>query len=205
MYTVRTPGILVFVCIAPLVLASLARGGDTTAVRAWAARLLGLIFAPLALLLISPLIPLAGGSLVLHTVLLLAADALMLRMIFHGIPYFGPRVARAARSMVERRTPNAVAMGVVRAGVPQFYEQESAPRGPRTLPTPGRAARQDGGVLLAAYGINKQSSRPGRLTTASAVASARREETDRADRTAQISQARRQARAAAQRQNPPTP
>lgn len=93
-FMTRQLGILVFVCLAPLVLASLARGGDTSAVKTWAMRLLGLMFAPFALLLISPFVEFAKGSLVVDAVLLVAADALMLRMIFHGVPYFGPKVAR---------------------------------------------------------------------------------------------------------------
>ncbi|MER5512762.1 hypothetical protein ABT052_47065, partial [Streptomyces sp. NPDC002766] len=119
-FLTRQLGILAFVCMAPLVLASLARGGDTSAVKTWAMRLLGLMFAPFALLLVSPFVKLAQGSLVVDAVLLVAADALMLRMIFHGVPYFGPRVARAARSYVESKTPSPLAHAVVRAGVPDF-------------------------------------------------------------------------------------
>ncbi|MFF8953487.1 hypothetical protein ACF09I_32480 [Streptomyces sp. NPDC014940] len=198
-FMTRQLGILVFVCMAPLVLASLARGGDMTAVKTWAMRLLGLMFAPFALLLISPFVKLAEGSLVMDTVLLVAADALMLRMIFHGVPYFGPKVARTARTMVERNTTNPIARAVVRAGAPDFYEQENTPRLPRTMPTPGRAMSQDRGVLFAAYGV-KQPQRPGRLTTESAVASARRQATEAATRNEQIRQVRQQARAAAQPQ-----
>ncbi|MFI1367766.1 hypothetical protein [Streptomyces griseochromogenes] len=200
-FMTRQIGILAFVCMAPLVLASLARGGDMSAVKEWTQRLLGLIFAPFALLLVAPFVEFARGALVLDTVLLVAADALMLRMIFHGVPYFGPAVARATRSLVERNTDNRLARAVVRAGVPDFYEQESSPRGPRTVDTPRRAMTQDRGILFAAYGITQQQ-RPGRLTTASAVAKARRDETDRATRTAQISQARREARAAVRPQTP---
>ncbi|MEU3862767.1 hypothetical protein AB0F03_36600 [Streptomyces sp. NPDC028722] len=200
-FMTRQLGILAFVCMAPLVLASLARGGDMTAVKLWAQRLLGLMFAPFALLLVSPFVELVRGSLVMDAVLVVAADALMLRMIFHGIPYFGPRVARAARAAVEARTDHPLAHKVVRAGVPDFYEEEAGPRMPRTVATPGRAMSQDRGALLGAYGITQQQ-RPGRLTTASAVTRARTDETDRAARTAQISQARREARNAVR---PPAP
>ncbi|MER6037966.1 hypothetical protein ABT133_29340 [Streptomyces sp. NPDC001835] len=207
-FLTRQLGILVFVCMAPLVLASLARGGDTTAVKQWAMRLLGLMFAPFALLLVSPFVELAKGSLVVDSVLLVAADALMLRMIFHGVPYFGPKVARGARTLVERNTTNPVARAIVRAGAPDFYEQENTPRLPRTVPTPGRAMTQDRSVLFAAYGA-KQQQRPARLTTESAVASARRQATETATRNAQITEVRRQARAAAQPQprgtQPPNP
>lgn len=192
-FLTRQLGILVFVCVSPLVIASLARGGDTTAVRAWMNRLLGLMFAPFALLAITPFIPLTKGSLVLDAVLLLAADALMLRMIFHGVPYIGPRLAGAARSMVESRTTNPLARAFVRAGVPDVYEQENGPRGVRTVPTPGRAVHQDRGVLLAAYGV-QQHSRPGRLTTASTI----KQVQEGAERTARLTEARRQARTAAQ-------
>ncbi|WP_411078534.1 hypothetical protein, partial [Streptomyces sp. cmx-10-25] len=95
-FLTRNLGILAFVCMAPLVLASLARGGDTSAVWAWAQRLLGLMFAPMALLLISPFVHFTKGALVMDAVLLVAADVLMLRMVFHGVPYFGPRMARGA-------------------------------------------------------------------------------------------------------------
>ncbi|MET9804671.1 hypothetical protein [Streptomyces sp. NPDC006368] len=208
-FMTRQPAILAFVCMAPLVLASLARGGDMTAVRRWAMRLLGLIFAPFALLLVSPFVTLAKGSLVMDAVLLVAADALMLRMIFHGVPYIGPRVAGAVRNMVERNIPHPAARAVVRAGAPAFYEQENTPRTPRTVDTPGRAVTRDRGVLLAAYGV-KPPARPGRLTTASYVAKARREEGDRQARAAQVSAVRRQARAAAgnpsaTRSAPPAP
>ncbi|MEV7068547.1 hypothetical protein AB0N97_38075 [Streptomyces collinus] len=194
-FMTRQLGILVFVCMAPLVLASLARGGDTSAVRMWAGRLLGLMFAPFALLLVTPFVELARGSLVVDAVLLVAADALMLRMIFHGVPYIGPRVAGAARALVESRTDHPLAWAVVRAGAPTVYEQENIPRGPRTVDTPGRAASQDGGVLLAAYGL-KQHQRPGHLTAASVVAKAHHE----APRRAQAAQARREAWAAASQQ-----
>ncbi|MFZ4277899.1 hypothetical protein ACOZFM_34910 [Streptomyces arboris] len=204
-FLTRQLGILVFVLMAPLVLASLARGGDTTAVRAWASRLLGLMFAPLALLLIAPLVPLAKGNLVLDAVLLVAADVLMLRLIFHGVPYIGPRVAGAVRTAVERNTSNRLVVGLARAGAPETYEQENSPRGRRTVPTPGRAVHQDRGVLLGAYGI-KQASRPGRLTTASTIAQVQ----EGAERTAQITEARRRARAAQAQQTgtqprPPRP
>lgn len=194
-FMTRQLGILVFVCMAPLVLASLARGGDTSAVRAWAGRLLGLMFAPFALLLVAPFVQFAKGSLVVDAVLLVAADALMLRMIFHGVPYIGPRVAGAARALVESRTDHPLARAVVRAGAPTVYEQENIPRGPRVVDTPGRAASQDGGVLLAAYGL-KQQQRPGHLTAASMVAKVHHE----APRRAQAAQARREAWAAASQQ-----
>ncbi|MEU1407840.1 hypothetical protein ABZ471_36885 [Streptomyces sp. NPDC005728] len=196
-FMTRQLGILVFVCVAPLVLASLARGGDTSAVKAWAVRLIGLMLAPFALLVISPFVELARGSLVVDAVLLVAADALMLRMIFHGVPYFGPKVAGAARTLVENRTANPFARAVVRVGAPDVYERENPPRGPRTVDTPRRAMSQDRGVLFAAYGV-RQEQRPGRLTTESAVAQARQS----AARNQQIAQARRQARAAAQPQPP---
>jgi hypothetical protein len=194
-FMTRQLGILAFVCLAPLVLASLARGGDTTAVKVWAQRLLGLIFAPFALLLISPFVEFAKGSLVMDAVLLIAADILMLRMIFHGVPYFGPRVAGAARAMVESRTSNPLARAAVRAGTPDFYEKENNPRGPRTVDTPGRAMSHDRGVLFAAYGMNKPQ-RPGRLTTTSAVEKERREASESAGRRAQISAVRQQYRPA---------
>ncbi|MFK4103217.1 hypothetical protein ACI2L1_24675 [Streptomyces sp. NPDC019531] len=184
-FLTRNLGILAFVCMAPLVLASLARGGDTTAVKTWAMRLLGLMLCPFALLVISPFVTLAHGSLVVDTVLLLAADALMLRMIFHGIPYFGPKIARGARTFVERRTDNRVAHAVVRAGAPDVYERENAPRPRRTVDTPGRAVHQDRGVLLAAYGVRQQK-RPGRLTTQSAVTETNRD----ADRRSRLRAAR---------------
>ncbi|MEV7275266.1 hypothetical protein [Streptomyces bacillaris] len=188
-YLVRTPGILVFVCMSPLVLASLAREGNNGAVLLWMNRLLGLIFTPFILLLITPFATLTKGSLVLDTVLLLVADALMLRMIVHGVPYVGPRIAMAARSAVERRTDNPFARAVVRAGVPTVYEQENGPRGHRVVPTPGRAVHQDRNTLLGAYGI-KPPARSGRLTTASTIAQVQ----EGAERAAQIAQARRQAR-----------
>uniref|UniRef100_UPI003C7DD6EB hypothetical protein n=2 Tax=unclassified Streptomyces TaxID=2593676 RepID=UPI003C7DD6EB len=189
-YLVRTPGILVFVCLSPLVLASLAREGSNGAVLLWMNRILGLIFTPFILLLITPFVSLTKGSLVLDTVLLLVSDALMLRMIVHGVPYVGPRIAMAARSAVERRTDNPFARAVVRAGVPDMYEQENGIRNPRIVPTPGRAVHQDRNRLLDAYGI-KHRERPGRLTTASTIAQVQ----DGAERTAAIAQARRQARA----------
>lgn len=195
-FMTRQLGILALVCMAPLVLASLARGGDTAAVKLWAQRLLGLMFAPFALLLVSPFVAFAKGALVMDAVLLVAADALMLRMIFHGIPYFGPRIAGAARTVVERRTTNPVARAVVRAGAPDVYEQENTPR-VRTVDTPGRAASQDRGVLLAAYGI-RQAPQPGRLTTESTIARVQQD----AERTEQLSRARRQARAAVRPQTP---
>ncbi|MFJ7264967.1 hypothetical protein ACIQV2_32980 [Streptomyces globosus] len=200
-YMSRQLGIVLFVCMAPLVLASLARGGEMSAVKAWAGRLLGLMVAPFALILVTPFVALVKGSLVMDAVLLILADVIMLRVIFHGVPYFGPRIAGAARGLVERRTSNPLARAAVRAGAPAYYEEENAPRSLRTVPTPGRAMGQDGGALLGAYGLHKPP-RPGRLTTASAVARAGREEADRAGRTALISQARRQARAAAMPASP---
>ncbi|MGW3698733.1 hypothetical protein ACWECR_38605 [Streptomyces sp. NPDC005056] len=197
-FMTRQLGILAFVLMAPLVLASLARGGDTSAVRAWAMRLLGLMFAPFALLLVSPFVQMVKGSLVMDAVLLVAADALMLRMIFHGVPYVGPKFAGAARGFVESRTTNPLARAVVRAGSPDFYEQENQPRMPRTVDTPGRAAHQDRGVLFAAYGI-KQKQRSSRLTTESAIDKTRRE----APRNQQLVEARRAARAAAAQTNTP--
>ncbi|MFH9821370.1 hypothetical protein [Streptomyces sp. NPDC017230] len=188
-FMTRNLGILVFVCMAPVVLASLARGGDTSAVKAWAQRLLGLMFAPFALLLVSPFVEFARGALVMDAVLLVAADVLMLRMIFHGVPYFGPRVAGAARTLVERRTDNPLARAVMRAGVPDVYEQENTPRVARTVDTPRRAVSQDAGVLFAAYGA-KRPERPGRLTTESTIAKVRHDTA----RTEQIIQARQQAR-----------
>jgi hypothetical protein len=197
-FITRNLGILAFVCMAPLVLASLARGGDTTAVKTWAMRLLGLMFCPFALILVSPFVELAHGSLVVDTVLLLAADALMLRMVFHGIPYFGPRIARGARTFVERRTDNRVAHAVVRAGAPAVYEQENAPHRRRTINTPGRAVHQDRGVLLAAYGV-RQPKRPGRFTAESAAT--RRQERSADSRSTARTTARRGRSAA----SPPAP
>ncbi|TLQ38628.1 hypothetical protein [Streptomyces marianii] len=190
-FMVRNLGILAFVCFSPLVIASLARGGDMSAVQAWAQKLLGLMFAPFALLLVAPFVPLVEDSLVMHGVLLVAADVLMWRMIFHGVPYFGPRLARAARSAVETRVSNPVVRAAVRAGVPDFYEQENTPRGPRTVATPGRALAQDGDVLAAAYGIRTRK-RPGRMTTESAIAQINRD----GERQAKVMAARRDARAA---------
>ncbi|MGI5397843.1 hypothetical protein [Streptomyces sp. CA-251251] len=187
-FMTRNLGILAFVCMAPLVLASLARGGDTSAVWAWAQRLLGLMFAPMAIVLISPFVKLTEGALVMDAVLLVAADALMLRMIVHGVPYFGPRVARGARTLVERRTESPLARAVVRAGAPDVYEQETTPRGPRTVDTPRRAMAQDTGVVLAAYGV-KRPQRPSRLTTASAAEKVSRD----AARTEHLREARRRA------------
>lgn len=205
-YMTRQPGILVFVCLAPLVLASLARGGDTSAVWRWANRLLGLIFAPFALLILTPFVNLAKGNLVLDGALLVAADILMLRMIVHGVPYIGPRVARMARAMVEDRTDSLAVRGLMRAGVPDFYEEENTPRERRTIPTPGRAISRDRDVLYAAYGVNRPS-RPGRPTTESAVSKAQAPRD--ADRYTQITQARQQARqqarATAARQSPAAP
>lgn len=203
-FMTRQLGILAFVCVSPLVLASLARGGDATAVKRWAMRLLGLMFAPFALLLVSPLVEFVKGSIVMDAVLVVAADALMLRMIFHGIPYFGPKVARGVRSLVEHHTDNRLVRGVMRAGVPNFYEQENSPRVPRTLDTPGRAMTRDRGVLFAAYGLTQQQ-RPGRLTTASAVAQAGRHEADNAERIVKIQQMRRETRAAVRAQAPNSP
>ncbi|MFF8391684.1 hypothetical protein [Cellulosimicrobium funkei] len=192
-FMTRQLGILVFVCMAPLVIASLARGGDTRAVQAWAQRLLGLMLAPFALLLVSPFVSLVKGSLVMDAVLLIAADVLMLRMIFHGVPYFGPRMARAARSMVESRTSNPLALRAVRAGVPDFYEQEDSPRGPRLVTTPGRAMGKDADVLFAAYG-GRPRPRPGRLTTDSVIGQINNDQ----QRTQRLTDARRRARAANQ-------
>ncbi|MGW6617839.1 hypothetical protein ACWGA0_30850 [Streptomyces erythrochromogenes] len=194
----RSLGILVFVCMAPLVLASLARGGDMTAVKTWGQRLLGLILAPFALVLVAPFVEFARGALVVDAVLLIAADILMLRMIFHGIPYFGPRIAGAVRGYVESRTSHPLAHAAVRAGSPTVYEQENTPRQPRTVDTPGRAAHRDRGVLLAAYGV-QQRKRGAQLTTASAIDKAQRE----APRAQQLIEARRQARAAAAQTNTP--
>ncbi|MFD4144450.1 hypothetical protein [Streptomyces sp. NPDC058572] len=196
-FMTRQLGILVFVCMAPLVLASLARGGDMRAVKKWAMRLLGLMFAPFALLLVSPLVKAFGGDLVMDAVLLVGADVLMLRMIFHGVPYFGPRVAGSARALVERNTSNPLARAVMRAGAPDVYERENIPRGPRTVDTPGRAMSQDRSVLFAAYG-GRPADRTPRLTTESAVDKAQRE----APRNQRLIEARRQARAAAQPQTP---
>ncbi|MEU6460298.1 hypothetical protein ABZ849_38545, partial [Streptomyces sp. NPDC047065] len=108
-----------------------------------------------------------------------------------GVPYFGPRLAGAARTMVERRTESPLARAVVRAGAPDVYEQESTPRYPRTVDTPRRAMSQDRGVLFGAYGLAKHD-RPGRLTTESASAKAARDTA----RTAQIRAARQAARPA---------
>ncbi|MGW7671931.1 hypothetical protein ACWGJX_33250 [Streptomyces sp. NPDC054775] len=201
-FMTRQLGILVFVCMAPLVLASLARGGDMSAVKAWAGKLLGLMFAPFALLLLSPFVKLAQGSLAVDGVLLVAADVLMLRMIFHGVPYIGPKVARGARAFVENRTDSRLAHAVVRAGAPDVYERENSPARLRTIDTPGRALHQDRGVLLASYGIT-QRKRGSQLTTASTITQVR----ERADRTAALSRERKQAREAGQTQaaNPPAP
>ncbi|MGW6493342.1 hypothetical protein [Streptomyces sp. NPDC055056] len=201
-FLTRQIGILVFVCMAPLVLASLARGGDTSAVKAWATRLLGLMFAPFALLLLSPFVKLAQGSLAVDATLLVAADALMLRMIFHGVPWFGPRVARGARSFVENRTDNRLAHAVVRAGAPDVYERENAPAHLRTIDTPGRAIHQDRGVLLGAYGV-PQRRRESQLTTASTITQVR----ERAARTTALTAERKRIRdaTAAPDTNPPAP
>ncbi|CAM5668047.1 Type IV secretion system protein OS=Streptomyces parvulus OX=146923 GN=Spa2297_34210 PE=4 SV=1 [Streptomyces parvulus] len=159
------------------------------------------MFAPFALLLISPFVQFTKGALVMDAVLLVAADVLMLRMIFHGVPYFGPRLAGAARTAVERRTESPLARAVVRAGAPDVYEQEStADAYPRTVDTPGRAMSQDRGVLFGAYGLAKHD-RPGRLTTESASAKAARDTA----RTAQISAARAAARTAARPASPGGP
>ncbi|MGW4855339.1 hypothetical protein ACWEPZ_29355 [Streptomyces sp. NPDC004288] len=188
-FAVRQPATIALVCMAPLVMASLARGGDMDAVKKWAGRLLGLLFAPFALLILLPFVPLVQGELAMDIVLLIAADVIMLRMIFHGVPYIGPRVAGAARVAVERNTSNPVVRAVVRAGVPTTQEQENVPRGPRTVDTPGRALTQDRAALLASYGIRTKV-QPGRLTTASAAARVRLD----ADRTAALTAARRAAR-----------
>ncbi|MGW1129858.1 hypothetical protein [Streptomyces sp. NPDC002526] len=187
----RNLGILAFVCMAPLVLASVARGGDMTAVRAWAMRLLGLMFAPFALLIVMPFVPMARGSLVMDSVLLVAADVIMIRWIFHGLPYIGPRLARATRTAVERRTTNPVALALARAASPDFYEQESVAR-TRLVPTPGRAVAQDRDVLAAAYGLPVRPRSP-QLTTESAITKAR----DEAPRRQRLIEARREARATA--------
>ncbi|MGW7440887.1 hypothetical protein, partial [Streptomyces sp. NPDC054849] len=198
-FMTRSLGILVFVCMAPLVLASLARGGDLSAVKTWAMRLLGLILAPFALILVSPFVSIVKGSLVMDAVLLIAADVLMLRMIFHGIPYFGPRIAGAVRGYVESRTTHPLAHALVRAGSPTVYEQQNTPRRPRPVNTPGRAVHQDRGVLLAAYGI-KQRARSAQLTTKSAIDKVQTE----APRNQRLLEARRQARAAAAQTTNPT-
>ncbi|WP_172385620.1 hypothetical protein [Streptomyces sp. MNP-20] len=172
-FLTRQLGIVAFVFAAPIVLASLARGGDTQAVKVWMQRLFGLLFAPFALLLVTPLTEFAKGNLVKDALILVLADFIMLRMIFHGVPYIGPAAARAARGLVERNITNERAkrlvLPVMRAGVPDFYEQESSPLGPRTVDTPQRALTKDRNVLFAAYGI-KRSQPPGRLTPASASA-----------------------------------
>ncbi|MET9366102.1 hypothetical protein ABZX93_35100 [Streptomyces sp. NPDC006632] len=198
-FVTRQPGILVFVCLGPLVWASFARG-DISAVQKWAMRLLGLMFAPFALLAAAPFVQLVQGSLVMDGVLLVAVDVIMLRMVLHGVPWIGPRVAGATRAYVERQTSNPLVHAAVRAGVPDMAEQESVPRGPRIVPTPGRAMSQDARTLARAFGVS-QPSRPGRLTTESAVAQTRRD----AARSAAILAARRQARAAAQPAQPSNP
>ncbi|TRV71437.1 hypothetical protein FKN01_31830 [Streptomyces sp. 130] len=189
-FMTRSLGILVFICLAPLVLASVARGGDTSAVRAWALRLLGLMFAPFALLLVVPFVAMARGSLVLDSVLLVAADVVMVRWIFHGLPYLGPRLARAARTAVERRSDNPVMLALARTASPDFYEQETVAR-TRLVPTPGRAVAQDRDVLAAAYGLPVKPRSP-QLTIGSAVAKAEAE----APRRQRLMEARREARAA---------
>ncbi|MGW5531803.1 hypothetical protein [Streptomyces xanthochromogenes] len=198
-FMTREPAILVFVCLGPLVWASFARG-DASAVQTWAMRLLGLMFAPFALLLCAPFVQLVQGSLVMDGVLLVAVDVIMLRMVLHGVPWIGPRVARATRAYVERQTSNPLVHAAMRAGVPDMAEQENTPRGPRLVPTPARAMSQDARTVLRSFGVS-QPSRPGRLTTESAVAQTRRD----AARSAQIIAARRQARAAAQPSNPAPP
>ncbi|MGW8357680.1 hypothetical protein [Streptomyces wedmorensis] len=189
-FAVRQPAIIAFVCMAPLIMASLARGGDMDAVKKWAGRLLGLLFAPFALLILLPFVPLVQGELAMDIVLLIAADVIMLRMVFHGVPYFGPRVAGAARAVVERNTDNRAVRAIVKAGVPDTQEQENVPKGPLTVDTPGRAMSRDRAALLASYGIRTKV-QPGRLTTASAAARVRVD----ADRTAALAAARRAARA----------
>ncbi|MFI8234950.1 hypothetical protein ACIGDI_39765 [Streptomyces sp. NPDC085900] len=201
-FLTRQLGILAFVCMAPVVLASLARGGDPTAVKAWAQRLLGLMFAPFALLLLSPFVQLAKGSLIVDSVLLVASDAVMLRMIFHGVPYFGPKVAGAARTYVESRTPSPLAHAVVRAGAPDVYEKENMPRALRTVDTPGRAMSRDRGVLFAAYGITPKE-RAGRLTTQSAVAKEHREASETAARRQQLREVRERFRTTPSPDAPP--
>lgn len=198
-FMTRNLGILLWVCVAPVVLASLARGGDTEAAKKWAGRLLGMIFSPMILILVAPIVPIVQGSLVMDAVLLFLADALMLRMIWHGIPYVGPRLAGAVRGAVESRTTNPVARAVVRAGSPTTYEEESLPRQPRTVPTPGRAASQDRATLLGSYGIRPKQ-RAGRLTTDSAIDKAQRE----APRNQRLLEERRAARAASATTGPRT-
>ncbi|MEU3756388.1 hypothetical protein AB0H17_27115 [Streptomyces olivoreticuli] len=196
-FMTRQLGILMFVCMAPLVLASLARGGDMTAVKKWAQALLGLMFAPFALLLITPFVQMTKGTLVMDAALLVAADGLMLRMIFHGVPYVGPKIAGAARGFVESRTDNPIARAVVRAGSPDFYEQENLPRMARIVDTPGRAVHRDRGILFAAYGLRQQTRSP-QLTTASAIDKAKRD----APRQQTLIEARRKARADQATPNP---
>jgi len=196
-FMTRQLGVLAFVCMAPLVIASLARGGDTSAVKAWATKLLGLMFAPFALLVISPFVGFAKGSIALHLVLLVAADLLMLRMIVHGVPYFGPRIAGFVGTVVERKTDNQKIHRIVRLGAPAFYERENSPRDLGTVDTPGRAVHKDKARLLGAYGL-RPAERSSRLTTDSVIAQTSRD----ADRTARLTQARRAARAS---QTPPQP
>lgn len=201
-YVLRQFGILAFVLLAPIVLAALARGGDTTALRLWANRLLGLLFAPFALLLVLPFVSLTNGDLLLQSALLVAVDLLMLRMIWHGIPYIGPRVAGTVRKAVERNTDNRIALGLVRLGVPGAYEEENGARGMRTVPTPARALHKDRGALLSSYGLPSHT-RSGRLTTPSTVAQIE----VNAARTRELTEARRRARRtsgpAAPRPTPP--
>ncbi|MCX4784574.1 hypothetical protein [Streptomyces sp. NBC_01264] len=199
-FAVRNLAILAWVCSAPLVLASLARAGDTRAVKAWVRVLLGLIFAPFAMILITPLVAGFQGALIADAVLLCLADVIMLRMIFHGIPYFGPRIGHAVRDAVEQNTSNRVARAVVKAGVPTFYENENTPRQPRTVDTPGRAASQHGALLAGAFGIRAKQPH-GQLTTRSAIDKAERE----APRRQQVTEARRQAHLAAAAANPRPP
>ncbi|WP_411093584.1 hypothetical protein [Streptomyces sp. 049-1] len=188
-FLTRNIGILVFVCASPLYIASVARGGDMTGVKVWVSRLGGLIFAPFALVLVAPLVPLVRGSLVMDMFLLLLADALMIRWIFTGIPWFGPRLAGAARSFVEQRTDVPVLRAAARFAAPDYYEEESVRRQPRTVPTPGRAITQDASALLGAYGVRHRV-RAGQLTIPSAIDKAERD----APRQARLMQARRQAR-----------
>lgn len=199
-YVLRQFGILAFVLLAPIVFASLAHGGgDTTALRMWANRLLGLLFAPFVLLLVLPFVPLTNDDLLLQSALLIGADVLMLRMIWHGIPYIGPRVAGTVRKAIERNTDNRLLVGLARLSVPGTYEEENGPRGMRTVPTPARAVHKDRGVLLGSYGLSPHN-RSGRLTTASTVAQVEAG----AARTREIAEARRRARAATPAPRPNT-
>ncbi|MBJ6636961.1 hypothetical protein H4K36_01465 [Streptomyces sp. DHE7-1] len=108
MFLTRQLGILVFVCMAPLVLASLARGGDMTAVKQWAMRLLGLMFAPFASCWSapswsSPEAPRRGLRPPGRRGRTHAADDLPRSALLRT------KVARGARTLVERNTTNPVA------------------------------------------------------------------------------------------------